>query len=66
MSVAKVIEISATSKKGFDDAVQTGVARACETLSGVAGAWVQDQEVQVEDGEIVEYRVRLKVTFVLE
>lgn len=66
MSVAKVIEINSSSSKSFEDAIETGVARACETLSGVAGAWVQDQEVQVEGGKIIEYRVRLRVTFVLE
>lgn len=66
MAVARVTEIISGSKKGFDDAVEKGVERACETLKNVEGAWVQDQKVIVRDGKIVEYRVNLKVTFVLE
>lgn len=66
MSVARVTEIISSSKKGFDDAVDEGVKRACETLKNVEGAWVQDQKVIIRDGKIVEYRVALKVTFVLE
>ncbi len=66
MSVARVTEIIASSKKSFDDAVANGVERATETLKNVEGAWVQDQKVIVKDGKIAEYRVNLKVTFVLE
>lgn len=66
MSVARVTEIIASSPKSFDDALDQGVARACKTLKGVSGAWVQDQKVVIADGKIVEYRVNLKVTFVLE
>ncbi len=66
MSVARVTEIIASSTKGFDDAVEEGVKRATETLKNVEGAWVQDQKVVVTDGKIAEYRVNLKVTFVLE
>ncbi|MGD1983052.1 MAG: dodecin family protein [Chromatiaceae bacterium] len=65
MSVAKVTEIIASSKKGFDDAVAKGVKRASKTLKNVTGAWVQDQQVVVQDGKIEEYRVNLKVTFIL-
>lgn len=65
MAVARVTEIIAGSKKGFDDAVEKGVARACETLKNVEGAWVQDMKVTVRDGKIHEYRVSLKVTFIL-
>lgn len=65
MSVAKVTEVIASSKKGFDDAVAKGVKRANKTLKNVTGAWVQDQKVVVKDGEIVEYRVSMKITFVL-
>lgn len=65
MGVAKVVELTATSKKGFDDAVQQGVRRASKTLSGVRGAWVKSMKVEVVDGKVVEYRVALKVTFVL-
>jgi dodecin len=66
MSVAKVIEIISTSSKSFDDAVKQGVSRASETISGITGAWVKDQSVEVSKGKISEYRVILKVTFVLK
>lgn len=66
MSVARVTEIIASSEKSFEDAIETGVARACKTLQNVRGAWLKDQKVVVEDENIVEYRVTLKVTFVLK
>ncbi|ABD56541.1 dodecin family protein [Jannaschia sp. CCS1] len=66
MSVARITEIIASSDKAFDDAVEKGVDRACKTLNNVQGAWVQDQKVTVKDGKIDEYRVTLKVTFVLD
>ncbi|RPH64265.1 MAG: dodecin domain-containing protein [Burkholderiales bacterium] len=66
MSVAKVIEVIASSSKGFDDAVAQGIARATDSLDDVAGAWIQDQQVVVTKGKITEYRVTLKVTFVLK
>jgi len=65
MSVARVTEISASSSKGFEDAIRNGIERANETLDHVQGAWVQDQEVVMDDGAIKEYRVHMKVTFVL-
>ena len=66
MAVARVTEIIAGSKKGFDDALEQGIARASKTLKNIEGAWVQDQKVVVQKGKIVEYRVSLKVTFILE
>ena len=67
MSVANISEIKAASTKSFDDAVRQGVARATKTLRNVKSAWIVNQDVRVgEDGEITEYRVHLKVTFVLE
>lgn len=66
MSVAKVTEITATSKKSFEDAINTGIKRACKTLKNVKGAWVQDQKVDIEKGKVTAYRVTLKVTFVLQ
>lgn len=67
MSVARVTEIKAASTKSFDDAVKLGVARAHKTLKNVKSAWIQNQEVMVNDkGEVSEYRVQLKVTFILE
>lgn len=66
MSIAKVTEINAASTKSFDDAVKTGLVRAAKTLKNVKGAWIQDQEVVTnDDGSISEYRVHMKVTFVL-
>jgi len=66
MSVARITEVSSSSKKSFDDAIKQGVSRACETLSNVKSAWVSDQEVRVNKGKIVEYCVKLKITFVLK
>jgi len=66
MSVAKVTEIIAGSKKSFEKAIENGVSRASKTLNNVTGAWVESQKVVVENGEITEYRVVMKVTFVLE
>lgn len=66
MSVARITEITASSKKSFEDAINVGVARANKTLKGVKGAWVQDQKVKIADGKVSEYRVSLKITFVLE
>ena len=65
MSVAKVIEIIAGSKVSFEDAIANGVARATDSVSDVTGAWVKDQRVVIENGKIAEYRVIMKVTFVL-
>ncbi len=65
MSVARVTEISSSSKKSFDDALKQGIARAVKTLKNVEGAWVQDQKVVLKNGKIAEYRVNMKVTFVL-
>jgi len=66
MSVAKVTEIIASSKKSFEDAMEQGLKRACKTLKGVQGAWVASQEIIVKNDKIEEYRVRLKVTFILK
>ncbi len=66
MSVARVTEITAESTKSFEDAIAVGIARANKTLKNVKGAWIQDQKVTVVDGQISEYRVSMKITFVLE
>jgi flavin-binding protein dodecin len=65
MTVAKVIEIISSSKKSFDDAVSTGIAKASESVTGIQGAWIQDQKVVVSNGKIAEYRVSMMVTFVV-
>ena len=65
MSVAKVSEITSSSKKGFEDAVKTGIARFAKTVDQVQGAWISEQKVTVSGSKIDEYRVTLRVTFVL-
>ena len=65
MSIARVTEITSSSTVSFDDAISQGIARADKTLRHVEGAWIQDQKVVVRDGQIAEYRVNMKVTFVL-
>ena len=67
MSVAKVTEIMASSTKRFDDAINMGVARAQKTLRNLKSAWVQNQQIKLDDeGQITEYRVQLKITFMVE
>jgi flavin-binding protein dodecin len=66
MSVAKVSEISATSSKSFEDAIQEGLARASKTLRHIRGAWVKEQHVRCDNGKINEYQVNMMVTFVLD
>ncbi len=66
MSVAKVTEVISSSKKSFDDAVTKGIERADKTLKNIKGAWIENQTVKVKDGKVVEYRVNMRVTFVLE
>ena len=66
MSVAKIIEISSSSKKSFDDAIDKGISRASKTIKHIAGAWVKEQSVAVENGKITRYQVNLMVTFVVE
>jgi hypothetical protein len=66
MSVAKVIEISAESTKGFEDAIAQGIQRASKTVQNIKSAWVKEQQVVVEGNAVASYRVDLKVTFVLD
>ena len=65
MGIAKVIELSSSSSDSFEDAIEQGIQRATTTVEQVQGAWVKEQKVVVEKGKIVEYRVDLKVTFML-
>ena len=65
MSVAKVIELSSTSQQSFEDAIQRGVARASSSLRGIQSAWVKEQSVSIENGQINGYRVNLMITFIL-
>jgi flavin-binding protein dodecin len=66
MSVAKVSEISSTSSKSFEDAIQQGLGRAGKTLRNIRGAWIKEQHVRVTEGKVTEYQVNMMVTFVLD
>lgn len=66
MSVAKVTEITSSSTKSFEHAIKKGIERASKTVQNIESAWVADQSVRVKDGEVTEYNVRLKLTFVLK
>ena len=66
MSIARITEISSTSTKSFEDAIQSAVARATTTLRNVRSAWVKEQQIKIDNGSIVEYQVNLMITFVLE
>lgn len=65
MAVARVTELISGSNKSFEDAVKKGIDRATKTLDGVSGAWVENQKVIIEDGKVKEYRVNMRITFVL-
>ena len=66
MAVAKVSEITSTSSKSFEDAIERGIKRASKTLKNVTSAWIADQEVEIQKGKVTEYRVRMRITFILE
>ena len=65
MSVARITEITAASPKSFEDAINTGLSRANKTIDHIEGAWVKDMKVVVKGGKVDEYRVNMKLTFVL-
>ncbi len=65
MSIAKISEISVSSKKGFEDAVEKGIKRFSQTIENIEGAWIKEQKVVVKDGQVSEYRVTMKVSFIL-
>lgn len=66
MSIAKVTEITAASPRGFEDAIQKGITRAAQTIRGMQSAWVNEQNVVIENDRVTEWRVNLKITFVLD
>ena len=66
MSVARTTEVSASSSKSFEDAISKGINRFSKTINNVEGAWIKEQKVLVKDGEVSEYRVTMKVSFVLK
>lgn len=66
MSVAKVIEINASSTKSFEDAIRKGIKKSAQTVDNIEGAWVKEQKVVVKDGEVTTFRVNMKVTFLVK
>jgi len=66
MSVARVTEITSSSSKSFEEAINEGIGRAGKTLDNITSAWVKEMKVGVKDGNVTQYRVTLKVTFVLK
>jgi flavin-binding protein dodecin len=66
MSVAKVSEVSSTSTKSFEDAIQQGLSRASKTLRNIRSAWIKEQQVRLENNKIVEYQVNMMLTFILD
>jgi dodecin len=66
MSIAKVTEVIASSPISFEDAIKKGIERAHQTIKGVQGAWIKDQQVEIKDGQITSFRVTMKITFVLK
>ena len=66
VSVAKVVEITASSPDSFEDAIRSGITRASKTLEGIQGAWIKEQKVIIEDGKVTRYRVDMMVTFLLK
>jgi flavin-binding protein dodecin len=66
MSVAKVVELTASSPTSFEDAVKSGIEKAAETLRNIEGAWVSEEKVKVEGGKVTEFRVTLRITFLVE
>lgn len=66
MSVAKVSEISSTSKKSFEDAVEQGISRAGKTIRNIRSAWIKEQHVRIEDGRAAEYQVNMMITFIID
>ena len=66
MAIAKVVEVNSSSTKRFEDAIQTGIAKVTETVKNVQGAWINEQKVIIKENKIAEYRVNLKISFLVE
>ena len=66
MAIAKVVEVNSSSTKSFEDAIQSGIAKVTETIKNVQGAWINEQKVIIKDNKIVEYRVNLKISFLVD
>ena len=66
MAMAKVVEVNSSSQKSFEDAIQTGISKVTETVKNVQGAWINEQKVIIQDNKITEYRVNLKISFLVD
>ena len=66
MAIAKIVEVNSSSQKSFEEAIQTGIAKVTETVKNVQGAWINEQKVVIKDDKITEYRVNLKISFLVE
>ena len=66
MAIAKVVEVNSSSAKSFEDAIQTGITKVTEMVKNVQGAWINEQKVVIKDNQIVEYRVNLKISFLVD
>lgn len=66
MSVAKVVEINASSKQSFEDAIRKGIKKTSQTVDNIEGAWIKEQKIVVKDGEVTEFRINMKVTFLVK
>lgn len=66
MAIAKVVEVNSSSTKSFEDAIQTGITKVTETVKNVQGAWINEQKVIIKENKIAEYRVNLKISFLVE
>lgn len=66
MAIAKVVEVNSSSNKSFEDAIQTGISKVTQTVKNVQGAWINEQKVVIKDNKITEYRVNLKISFLVE
>ena len=66
MAIAKVVEVTSSSQKSFEDAIQTGITKVTETVKNVQGAWINEQKVIIQDNKITEYRVNLKISFLVD
>jgi hypothetical protein len=65
MSVAKLVEVSSSSTKSFEDAIRSGIKKVSKTVKHIEGAWIKEQKVVIKEGDIVEFRVSMKVTFIV-
>ena len=66
MAIAKVVEVTSSSQKSFEDAIQTGISKVTETVKNVQGAWINEQKVIIQENKITEYRVNLKISFLVD